>query len=79
MRVYCDDGNAKIRNASMGGTINNAHKYVHLAGRQFSDRIRTRMTTYTLEISVNHTAGVQIAETLCNLRQLVIAMRMGKS
>ena len=58
----------------MGSVINNFHEYVHLVGRQGGDEAGCEIMTYSLEISVDDIAGVEIMETLCNLGQLVTGM-----
>lgn len=58
----------------MGSVINNFHEYVHLVGRQGGDEARCEIMTYSLEISVDDIAGVEITEALRDLRQLVTGM-----
>ena len=77
--VLRDDGNAEVRNTRMWDVVDNLHKYVHLVGREYYGETTFGGTTYALEISVNHIAGVQVAETLCDLRQLFTGVRMGRS
>ena len=58
VQVFGDNSDAEIRNAYMGGVVDNVHEYIHLVGCQHHDKTRLRETTYTLEIPVNHIAGV---------------------
>ena len=68
VQVFCDNSDAKIRNACMGDVADNVHKYVHLVGCEYYSEIIFGRTTYTLEVSVDHIAGMQVAEAFCDLR-----------
>ena len=68
VQVFRDDGNAKVRNTCVGDIVDNIHEYVHLVGREYYGGTTFGTTTYTLEISVDHVTGVQVAEALRDLR-----------
>ena len=74
MRVLSDNSDAKIRQPCMRGTFNNVHKNIHLVGRKWSCETKFRIITYSLEISVDHIARMEIIEALRNLGQLVTRM-----
>ena len=74
MRVLSDNSDAKIREQCMRAIVNNVHKHIYLVGRQSSCETRFRVTTYSLEISMDHITRVEIIEALCNLGQLVTGM-----
>ena len=60
---YC--GEAKIRNTCITRVV---HKDVWLAGESISGKTGFRTTTHSLEVPVNHIAGVKVAEALSDIR-----------
>ena len=74
MRVLSDNSDAKIREQCMRAIVNNVHKHIYLVGCKSSCETRFRITTYSLEISMDHIARMEIIEALCNLRQLGTGM-----
>ena len=43
------------------------HEDVWLDTRQYNSETEVRMTTYSLEIPMNHIAGVEVAKALCDI------------
>jgi hypothetical protein len=73
-QVLGDRSKAKIRQACMTSGV---HKDIWLVGCQCGGETRFRTTTYTLEISMNNIAGVEVVEALSDVGQLVTGVSMG--
>jgi hypothetical protein len=56
---------AKIRDACTAGVI---HKNVWLVGYQYDGEMRFKISAYTLEISMNDIAGVEVAKAFSDIR-----------
>jgi len=74
VQVLSDRGEAEIRNSRMTRAV---HKDIWLAGCQYSSEARSRSATYSLEIPMNHVAGVEVAQALSNVGQLVTGVSVG--
>jgi len=74
IRVLSERGKAKIGDACMTRVV---HQDVRLAERQRSSEMRFRTATYSLEIPVNHVAGVEVAEALSNIGYLATSVSVG--
>jgi len=61
IQVLGDFSEAKIGDAYATGVI---YKDVLLAGRKYSSEMKCRLTAYSLEIPMNHIAGVEITKAL---------------
>jgi len=71
IQISSDSGNAKIRDACMTRVV---HKDVRLAKCQHGSEMRSRTTTYPPEVPMNYIAGVEVAEALSDVRQLVTGL-----
>jgi len=76
IHALSDPGLADVRDARMPRVV---HKDVWLAERQYGGEMRFRVTTYPLEVPVNYIAGVEVAETLSNIRQLVMGVSIERA
>ena len=65
IRVVSEHGKAKIRDVCMTRVV---HKDVLLAGRQYSSETRFRTVTYSLEVTMDHIARVEVAEADSDIR-----------
>ena len=64
IQVLSNYSEAKIRDACMAGAV---HKDVRLSGCQYGDKTIFRKTTYSLEVPMNHIAGVEVGEALSDV------------
>ena len=64
IQVSSDRGEAEIGDACVTGVI---HKDVWLARCQWGDETRFKITTYSLEIPMDHIARVEVAEALSDI------------
>jgi len=71
IQVLSNHSEAEIGDACMTGII---HKDIRLVECQYGSRIISRTVTYSLEVPVNHIAGVEVTKALSNIRKL--GMRM---
>jgi len=74
IRVLSERGKAKIRDACMTRVV---HQDICLAERQRGSETRFRTVTYSLEIPMNHIAGVEAAEALSNIGYLATNVSVG--
>jgi len=68
IQVLSYGGEAKIRDACMTRVV---HKDVRLVEYQHGGTMGFRTATYSLEVPVNHIAGVEVAQALSDVEQLV--------
>ena len=59
IQVLSDCGETKIRDQRITGVV---HEDIWLAGHQYSGKPRFRINTHSLEVPVNHIAGVEVTE-----------------
>ena len=59
VQVFSDRSETKVRDACITGVV---YKDVRLAGCHYGRETSFRATTYSLEISVDHIAGVEVVE-----------------
>jgi len=76
IRVLSEVGKSKIPKARAAGVV---HEDVSLCKCKRDDKTRFRMTTYPLEVSVNHTAGVEVMEALSSVRQLAMGVSVRRA
>jgi len=74
IRVLSDRSETRTHYARMTGIV---YKDVCLAECECSSLTGSRTTTYSPKISVNHIAGMEVAEPLCDVAQLVMEVSMG--
>jgi len=68
---YCSE--AEIRNTCMAGAV---HQDVRLICYEYRNKTRSGTGTYTLEVSMNNIAGVEITEAISDIGKLVAGVRM---
>jgi len=74
IRVLSERGKAKIGDACMTRVV---HQDVRLAERQRGSETGFGTATHSLEIPVNHIAGVEVAEALSNIGYLATNVSVG--
>ena len=67
VQIFSDHCQAKIYYARVTGTI---HEDIHLVTRQRDNRARHTTVTYSFEVSMYHTKGMEVTEALCHVREL---------